>query len=652
MNSLKVPDSGILLGSSAEPEPGIPPQAFAISLSDNVIESMIKCVQNGQDIQLALGSTPTFLYGSSSHRIAPTSDTHPYDLYLTRPFESTREAQRIPHTSSLFRKPRSPVSDDSTSKKKSSQSGKSSGSSGLDSDMEALQNRLTAHDASRERARIVDKLPASKKSGKVKGKLLPGSGSGNRSVTTSPALNAVRSPPDTPAMSASQQAMERKKEQRFTLVHELAVDDRSIEYLKEKWEGRQDELQSTLEKVADYSSDSKTWKMKKTFWKELDVWNYAYDTQEERQKAIDHAIPQYDKQRLSSSEPEWERLLPKEDRGKGICLSRLQAAFGKGPTQPAPKINIQKADENATSKDDGDVLKMDKPKDGGESMSRSASNPLPSKPKKTMAQEAQVKRLLGKSKPTPQKTSPTKPKAAAAAAKTSTGRMLSQAIITNSDSSGDEAPMAAKTQPPPKPVPKPAPRSKEVSKSKDTVIVKQKPSVNREPIRQQPMKRPRDDDESSSSSGTPLSKRFKDKQALAASTLKHRAQESSSQKVRNHVPTTMKPKATSPTKSSPLASSPPTNASDLESEAPLIKKRKADIDSKSLPSKRQATSSVSTDVLSQAHKFKVFYQKYEALHWEISALDNPPNEKLENLLDMRVRLQDMKNQIYKQCGSD
>jgi RNA polymerase II elongation factor ELL len=495
------------------------------------------------------------------------------------------------------------------------------------------------------RARI-DKPPASKKSGKVKGKLLPGSGAGNRSVTTSPALNAVRSPPDTPGMSASQQAMERKKEQRFTLVHELAVDERSIEYLKEKWDGRQDELQSTLEKVADYSSDSKTWKMKKAFWKELDVWNYAYDTQEERQKAIDHAIPQYDKQRLSSSEPQWDRLLPREDRGKGICLSRLQAAFAKGPTQPAPKINVQKAEENGTSKDDGDVLKMDKPKDGGESMSRSASNPLPTKPKKTMAQEAQVKRLLGKSKPTPQKTSPTKPKAAAA--KPSTGRMLSQAIITNSDSSGDEAPLASKAHPPHKPTPKP----KEVLKSKDTVIVKPKPSANREPIRQQPTKRPRDDDESSSSSGTPLSKRLKDKQTLAGSTLKHRVQEPLPQKTRNHAPTTMKPKATSPTKSSPLASSPPTNASDLESEPRLIKKRKADADGKSLPSKRQAVSSVPTDVLSQAHKFKVFYQKYEALHWEISALDNPPNEKLENLLNMRVRLQDLKNEIYKQCGSD
>jgi RNA polymerase II elongation factor ELL len=53
-----VPDSGLALESSAKAMAGLPMQAFAITLSDSVIENMIECVQNGQGIQLSLGSSP------------------------------------------------------------------------------------------------------------------------------------------------------------------------------------------------------------------------------------------------------------------------------------------------------------------------------------------------------------------------------------------------------------------------------------------------------------------------------------------------------------------------------------------------------------------------------------------------------------------
>lgn len=59
MSSLKIPDNGVMLKGSASADAGsLPHQAFAISLSDNVIENMIKCVQTGGDISLALGENP------------------------------------------------------------------------------------------------------------------------------------------------------------------------------------------------------------------------------------------------------------------------------------------------------------------------------------------------------------------------------------------------------------------------------------------------------------------------------------------------------------------------------------------------------------------------------------------------------------------
>lgn len=611
-------------------------------------------------------------YGPNTHRLPTPEEEVPFDLYLTKPFESTRRAERIPQAGSVFRKPKSPrlpgkktvpsTKEADSSKSKKASSSKSS-SSGLDSDIEALQNGLAAHDAARDRyvlvklpttncspavltsilsrARVVEKLPTGKGAAKTKAKLLSSYASSPKSITTSPALNATRSPNLGPQVSASQQVMERKREQRFTLVHELAVMDRTTEYLKKKWTGKEEDFRPTLEKTADLNGDTKKWTMKKSCWKELDVWKYDYDSQADRQTAIDNAIRKYDNQRLSSSEVEWQRLLPKEERGKGKCLSRLQANLAKGPAQPAPKIKVQKAEDSSGSKDDTDSVENDKPKYGAEAMSRSNSGSLPAKPKKPSAQEAQAKRLLSNTKPktTAPKTSPSKPKPAGKTEK----RVLSAAIIENSDSSGDEVPMMKS---------KPAP-----AKAKDTVIVNTRPSAPaREPVKKPPVKRPREESDSSSSSGTPLSKRIKPKQPLPAPSSRSHATKNSQQTQSRAASSSFRSKSTnntSPTKSSPLASSPPTNASDLDEDTPPIpKKRKMDKEDQPLSVKRRAVQSVPSDVMSKAHKFKMYYQQYEALHYEISDLDNPPHEKLADLLDMRDRLQSMKREIYKQYSPD
>lgn len=453
-----------------------------------------------------------------------------------------------------------------------------------------------------------------------------------RSLATSPIHNPP--PPPVAAMSSSQQAFERAKEIRVSLVHELAVGERSVEYLREKWTGKPEDFKSCLEKTAEYNSDKKLWNLKKNYWKELDVWEYAYDKQEDREIAIENAIRQYDKQRLSASEPEWQKLLRKEERGKGKNLSRLQASLAKGPALPTPKIKVQRADDSSTSKDDGDSqsLSSERSRAGGESMSRSNSGTGASKLKK-LAKEPAPKRPLPttKSKAALPKPSPTKPKAAAT--KSNGTRVLSQAIIENSDSSGDEA------QPAPKPKPKP------------TVAKAPAPRPAPKPVaRPAPAKRPHyEDDSSSSSSGTPLSKRLKQRPLPpSGSKLKERAPalHSSSKPVAKPAPN--KPKNnTSPMKSSPLASSPPTNASDIESDhRPLAKKRKAAVDDKPGTTKRRAIDQVPQDIMNKATKFKAVYAKYESLHYQIAALEHPPEEKVANLIDMRYRLETMKREIY------
>lgn len=55
---LRIPETGLQLESSAKAADTLPLQAFAITLSDSVIEDLIQCVQNGDDVRLSLGNVP------------------------------------------------------------------------------------------------------------------------------------------------------------------------------------------------------------------------------------------------------------------------------------------------------------------------------------------------------------------------------------------------------------------------------------------------------------------------------------------------------------------------------------------------------------------------------------------------------------------
>ncbi|KAG5959315.1 hypothetical protein E4U58_005026 [Claviceps cyperi] len=642
--SLNIPQVGVQLRSTGvDEEYDLPSQGFVLTLNDDIVEQLMRSHQREENIEIQLGKTPTLHYGSRSFQI-PRDDQDVdnrlagLDLYLTKPFQSSRTAERVPSSAYLFNKTPSPrtatapkkaaaqttkreatsASKEVATKKKPAVSSRAATSTGLKSDIETLQNGLAAHDAARDRARVVGKLPAGAKG---RGKLLCNSyvPSASKAMSTSPAVK----PTSTLQITATQQVMERKKEQRSILVHELALAAQTTEHLKSKWTGKDDDFKPTLEKRRP----------------------------NDRQTVIDNAVRQYDRLRLSASEKEWQLLLPKAERGKGKCLSRLQANIAKGPPQQASKTKVQKMDDTHGAKDDAAAGSPggDKPKTLSESLSQAKASSLPAKAKKPTSQETQPKKLLSnaRSKTTAAKTSPSKPKQPSAkVVDKNDKRVLSAAIVENSDSSEGEAPTAKS---------KPA-----AKKAKDTVVVATRPSgASREPAKkQQAVKRPRDESDSSSSSGTPLSKRIKaTKQALPAPKPRAQATKATSRSQAARLPSSAygsKKTSTCPRKSSPLASSPPTNATDLEDEEtpPASKKRKAEVESKpTTGSKRRAVENVPVDVLNKAHKFKICYQKYQALHYEIEALDDPPREKVANLVEMRSHLEILKKDIYNRYSS-
>ncbi|PVH71622.1 hypothetical protein DL98DRAFT_520969 [Cadophora sp. DSE1049] len=115
---------------------------------------------------------------------------------------------------------------------------------------------------------------------------------------------------------------------RRDIIHLLAVEALSTEALREKLpDVTFNDIEDNLKNVALRLSGGE-WHLFYECWRQLDIWAFDYDWYEDRQKAIDNAVATYDAMRLESTAPEWEKLLSPEQRGKGICLSKLAPPKG------------------------------------------------------------------------------------------------------------------------------------------------------------------------------------------------------------------------------------------------------------------------------------------------------------------------------------
>ncbi|KUI70726.1 hypothetical protein VM1G_06130 [Cytospora mali] len=620
---LRIPETGLHLESSAKSADTLPLQAFALTINDNVIGDLIKCVQNGGEPKLSLGNTPSFLCNGEVHKITKASEIPNLDLYLTDPSDSIQEAERLPHpTMSLFMRPdfrrfpklaagRVVVKEKVVPTKATAPARKPQND--VSDDVAKLKEVMAQAktDKMENATKIVNAPLAGVKRGTTKGnkaKLLPSAKGStvtiSRSGAASPALSGTGSPSLAPTLSSDELAKAKAKELRSPIVHELAVKEMSFEELRSRWPGEEKDFKTALDKVADFDSSLQKFIMKKMYWKELDVFNYEYDSDDERQKAIDNAIRMYDRMRMGTSEPQWQRLLPKEERGKGKCLSKLQQAIAKSSAQAkTPQIKVHDPDDSSGSKNGDDTQSgVDKKvKKGGEPMSRSSSQTK--QPAKKLE-----KKLMSQKKASTPKVSPTRPAAKTSKAKGSQAlskEFKSKEFISASDeSSSEEAPLSTtvarskaieKERGREKEKEREREREKEREKQKQAERAKEKEaSVSALATRSKPKPAPKEiikpqvvarpvvqkrqredpDDDSSSGSSTPLHKRAgREIKAASAShsnlSYKRPPSDSSSQsssRSNSYAAPSFpnKNKNTSPVKSSPLASSPPTNASDLD----------------------------------------------------------------------------------------
>ncbi|SLM36845.1 hypothetical protein LPUS_06533 [Lasallia pustulata] len=409
MDPLLAPKSGIaLLGAphvdakSSKPD-AKSTQVMRLDLAEGMFSELLKSVRGGgKGLQLSFGKTPTLHYGTKTQRLTAMPSTSNQELYT---FSADKKDElnftgRISHCLGTTKV------EDVTA--------------GTDAALLQLTSRLHSIEKAKESKKTVfvsdnSKLPPVKgeKRTQKKSSSLAFMKSNHReqfnnattrSMPTSPTIGAsgppltlATAPTSVPALHDEKSA--KLKALRSPLIHLLAVRPVSERFLAQKTHCSIEECLDVLQKVGKKARlDSSKWDLTDRAYKELDVWDFNYPNQEDRQAAIDHAVSAFDRLRLSREEKVWQMLLPREERGKGKILSKLQLHGGPIQRNNTPRIHVQATDDAV----DG----YGNPHDSDVGNGRLAPNDAPTmvrshsqdsfKKTRVSEKEAQSKRLLSK----------------------------------------------------------------------------------------------------------------------------------------------------------------------------------------------------------------------------------------------------------------
>ena len=414
-------------------------------------------------------------------------------------------------------------------------------------------------------------------------------------MPASPSLGATASPlqkPNsgfTPTSVPKDDKAQKLQALKVAILHVLASRSVSQKFLASTVKCTTEECKPILEKYGrEARLDPSKFDLSDRGFKELDIWKFPYKNESDREAAVERAVSAFDRQRISREEYIWQMLLPKEKRGKGIILSKLQLHNGPIQRVCTPRINVENTDGagkngNSTGSDSDKRPGRLAPRDA-ESTRASSQDPI--KKKRVSEKEAQSKRLLSKNPKKP--ILPSKPKESKPPAKRETKKdpavsapkVKSSEFVRDSDedvdmedsitlgvppskakatTNGKRAGSTEPTKTSTKAAPKPA--TKVVTKTaKKTTATSATPVKPKDPTTAVAPKK--------STSTPPITAEKKPTASTSSNS-------TSSQKTTNGNQTAAPMRRTfshtrntsSPIKPSPLGSSPPTNASDLDVEA-------------------------------------------------------------------------------------
>jgi RNA polymerase II elongation factor ELL len=228
---------------------------------------------------------------------------------------------------------------------------------GADAALATLQNSMASYQQERKAKSTTiteDLIPEPKSRWEAAKKPKRSGLLGMNSGSSSPSLSAVGTPrAGLSVTSAPNNNLNlRRQAMRTPLIHLLAIKPASTEDIIRTTHIPKSDLEAVVSKVAQNVGGQ--WKLSDRAYKDLNVWEFGYKTQQDRQMAIDNAIRAYDRTRVGKEENTWQLLLPKEERGKGKVLSKLNLATsqtnrGSTPNSMPSPLDDASEDEKPTS---------------------------------------------------------------------------------------------------------------------------------------------------------------------------------------------------------------------------------------------------------------------------------------------------------------
>ncbi|KAL9001031.1 MAG: hypothetical protein Q9169_000515 [Polycauliona sp. 2 TL-2023] len=594
MVPIPIPEEGLVLqaASAASTEP--PSQVLRLDLASGVLEDIMRASKTGKDVHMSFGKNVTLHYGNRSQQLLSIAQPTQSELYKYTPDQQDelRFAGLITHKLAQKKVQETIASTDAA--------------------MEALISTMADHQQNKnnKKIKVLSDTPTASprvKTNYVKGKpttfftAIPKRQAPVRSIPTSPAVIPAHRPPATHPSSprvASQPTSTNTSNKmdalKIPLLHLVAIRPMSLKFLAKKVSCSQEECKQVLEKLGKpFRLDPEKWDLTDKAFKELSVWDFKYELDEDRQLAIDHAISAFDRLRLSREDRVWQMLLPPEDRSKGKVLSKLQVHQGPMQTQKSvtPRIHVQETEDP--------VNDNPAPSEGAEKDHLTpghAGTPTEQTKKKRLSeQEAQSKRLLS---------SGPKKAAAAAATKAKESREkdmtkkkvarkegAAQANVKSAEfvhDSDEEEEAAAAEEAKSKLAPRPsaAPKTSDIpSKRSPAPTAAPKTADVNAKIRTSPGTKPqvaatasnkglnecgrtKTSTKTSNDSIGQTNNRDRSSSTVGAATSNHRSSDAS--QTSSSGPKLARQRTTSsPHKPSPLGSSPPTNASDFDNDSQL-----------------------------------------------------------------------------------
>lgn len=332
---LEVPDSGLSL-RPGDHQPGSdtsakPTQIMRLNLMQSTLDELIQTLQKDQPARVRLGKHPVLHYGSKSQSFHAYPETHRAEIY-----DGSSDNQHLYFTGVLSHRLEVEKAKEDTAATDQALANLEESLNAFERGKESKKTHIIEHPDELKALHAADRRSGPGKTAhrgppsKIdlgKERFL------KKPQTSSPTLSAAKSPASalTPTSASLPPNKDRTRLEalKTPFIHLLAIRAVSTKFLARQTRSSLKDCQTLAQKYGTENRlNREKFDLKDKTYKDLDAWNFPYPAQADRQEAIENAISAFDRMRISRTDKLWQMLLPKEERGKGKCLSRLNLHMG------------------------------------------------------------------------------------------------------------------------------------------------------------------------------------------------------------------------------------------------------------------------------------------------------------------------------------